>query len=74
MIRGCEDGRYLNDIVPEINSLSFFFGSILNIENANEVGCPTTQQAIEELKKYPRKHPKLRKCVWQCQQNLSHLI
>lgn len=51
----------LNDMVPEISLFSLFPGSVFNIENTNEVSCPTTQQAIEELKKYPREHSQLGK-------------
>lgn len=32
----------LNDMVSEINFFSFFSGSVLNIENADKIGCPTS--------------------------------
>ena len=64
----------LNDVVSEINFFSLFSGSVFNIKYANEVSSPATQQAVEELKKYARKHSQLGKRVWQRKQNLSHLI
>ena len=51
----------LDDMVPEIKFLSLFSGSVFNVECANEVSSPATQQAVEELKKSARKHSQLGK-------------
>lgn len=34
---------YLNNMVSEINFLSFFSGSVFNIECADEISSPATQ-------------------------------
>jgi len=70
-----ESGRELDldDMVPEIKFFSLFSGSVFNVEGANEVSSPATQQAVEELKKGARKHSQLGKRVRQRKQNLSHL-
>lgn len=39
----------LNDMVSEVGFLSFLSGSVFHIEDADEVGCPASHQAIEEL-------------------------
>lgn len=39
----------LNDMVSEISFLSFLSGSVFNIEDADEISCPATHQAIKEL-------------------------
>ena len=46
----------LDDMVPEINFLFLFSGSVFNVECANEVSGPATQQAVEDLKECARKH------------------
>lgn len=43
----------LDDMVSEVDFLSLFPGSVFNIENADEVSSPTTQEPIEELKQDP---------------------
>lgn len=48
-------------MVPEINLLSFFPGSVLHIENADDISSPATHQAVEELKHNSRHHTQLRK-------------
>ena len=39
----------LNGMVSEISYLSSLFGYAFQIEDANEIGCLTSHQAIEEL-------------------------
>jgi len=58
-----KSGRELNldDMVPEVEFFSLFSGSVFNVECANEVSSPATQQAVEELKKGARKHSQLGK-------------
>lgn len=63
----------LNNMVSEINFFPFFSGSILHIENANEVGSPAPQNSIEELEENSRRHSQLREWVGQRQQHLSYL-
>lgn len=41
-------------MISEINFFSFFSGSVFYIEHANEICCPATKQAVEELEKYAR--------------------
>ena len=43
------DEKDLNDMVSEISFLSFLSGSVFNIEDTDEIGCPASHQAIEEL-------------------------
>lgn len=50
---------YLDDMVSEINFLTFFSGSVFNVEDANEVSSPASQQAVEELKQNARQHSQL---------------
>lgn len=51
----------LDNMVPEIYFLSFFPGSVLYIENTDEISSPASHQAIKELEKDARGHPKLGK-------------
>ena len=50
---------YLNDVISEINFLSFLSGSVLNIQNADEISRPTSHQTVEELEEDPRHHSQL---------------
>ena len=46
---GSSTDQDLNDMVSEISFLSFLSGSVFHIEDADEIGCPASHQAIEQL-------------------------
>ena len=50
---------YLDDMVPEVRLLPLLPRSVLQVEDADEIGGPAPHQAVEELEQYAAHHPQL---------------
>ena len=60
-------------MVSEVDFLSFLPGSVLYVEDADEVSGPAAHQSVEELEENAAEHSQLRERVRQRQQHLRHL-
>ena len=53
-------------MVFEADTLFLFSGPVLDVQNANQISCPTSHYSIEDLEYDAREHSQLRERVWQC--------
>ena len=57
---GREGGRrYLDDVVLEADALLLLAGSVLDVEDADEVGGPAAEEAVEDLQHDAGHHSQL---------------
>lgn len=60
-------------MVSEVYFLPLLPRPILNIQYADQVSSPASQQTIEKLEEDARGHAQLGERVWQGEKNLCHL-
>lgn len=63
----------LDDVIFKADVLLLLPGAVLDVEDADEVSGPASQEAVEDLESDSGSHPHLGEGVGQRQQNLSDL-
>lgn len=65
--------NYLNNMVLEANTFFLLAASVLDVEDADEVSSPATDQAVEYLENDAGDHSQLGEGVGECKQHLRNL-